>query len=273
MMSIFSNADVTGKQSGSAQFDHFSLSSSLQATWIRNKILLAIKMHDLQASRQLSPNFVYQAPTILGLSHSITNALSIRPEEGADPSVSHIRELQDTVKRFTSSFPARPSNLCPRTSSGDVILLTGTTGGLGANLLAHLTKDPTVYKIYAFNRPSDNVVQRQVDAFSKHGILEDCLRCPKYHLLEGDLSKPFFGLDQLAFEQVSTAEPFHHRFRRSGTYAIFIGSQFCYSHHSQRSVPFLWLYKVLLISFCLDSMACRLQFEYCLFREASSRDT
>ena len=58
-------------------------------------------------------------------------------------------------------------------------------------------------KVYAFNRPSRNVVQRQMDAFVKHGVLEDCLRSPKYCLVEGDLTKPFFGLEEKVFEEVT----------------------------------------------------------------------
>lgn len=123
--------------------------------------------------------------------------------ETGGPDEARTHELYDTVKRFITSFPARPENLRPRTSSGDIILLTGTTGGLGANALAALTKDPGVSKIYAFNRPSANAVQRQVDAFSKHGLLADCLRRPKYQLVEGDLSKSLFDLDEVTFKQAS----------------------------------------------------------------------
>lgn len=159
------------------------------------------------------------------------NAFSSGSDTGIDPKTAHIRELQDTVKRFTSSFPARPANLRPRpTSSGDVVLLTGTTGGLGANLLAHFTTDPTVSKIFAFNRPSGNVVQRQVDAFSKHGVVEDCLRCPKYHLIEGDLTKPFFGLDEITFIQVR-----HLCLIQSQSYSLpfCVGPGFSYPYYPQ----------------------------------------
>ncbi|CAL1709825.1 unnamed protein product [Somion occarium] len=175
---------------------------SLQATWIRNKILMAVKTHDLNASRKLSPNFVYQAPTIVGLTQLVLNVLKAPANGDADPTAARIRELQDAVKRLTQSFPARPTNLRERSEAGDVILLTGTSGGLGCNMLAHMTKDPTVRKVYAFNRPSDRAVERQVDAFVKQGVLADSLRRPKYQLVEGDLSKPFFGLDAALYEEI-----------------------------------------------------------------------
>ncbi|CAL1709823.1 unnamed protein product [Somion occarium] len=204
-LSTFIRKVVTGvmAQDVSDDLDIFQTGcDSLQATWIRNKILMAIKTHDLNASRKLSPNFVYQAPTIAGLTQLVLDVLKAPANGDADSTVARTRELQDAVRRFTQSFPARPTNLRERSETGDVILLTGTTGGLGCNMLAHLTNDPTVRKIYAFNRSSENAVARQVNAFIKQGVLVDCLRCPKFSLVEGDLSRPLFGLDAALYEEM-----------------------------------------------------------------------
>lgn len=51
-------------------------------------------------------------------------------------------------------------------------------------------------KIYALNRDSsrEGLKERQVQALKLRGVLDDCLRYPKYQLVEADLGKPLLGL-------------------------------------------------------------------------------
>jgi nucleoside-diphosphate-sugar epimerase len=48
-----------------------------------------------------------------------------------------------------------------------VIVITGTTGGLGSHLLERCLADPHVERVYALNRPSANgsLLAKQRDAF------------------------------------------------------------------------------------------------------------
>lgn len=120
-----------------------------------------------------------------------------------DPTVNaRVSELQKAVARHTSNFPSRPPLLRSRSNGGDVVLVTGTTGGFGCHILAQLSQDPTVRKVYAFNRPSEDMVARQLYAMQKQGLLEECLRHPKFELLEGDLRRPDFGLDPATYDRV-----------------------------------------------------------------------
>ena len=114
-----------------------------------------------------------------------------------------IPELQATAAQFINDFPSRPTSLLPRPGDGDVVFVTGTTGGYGCNILAQLSRDPSVKKIYAFNRPYDDIVPRQLFAMQKQGLLEDCMRAAKFEMVEGDLSHPQFGLNPEAYEKVS----------------------------------------------------------------------
>ena len=176
---------------------------SLQATWIRIKILRALREVDSKATRNLDPNFVFHEPSITRLANLIYNTIhpSASPVKTGD---SRVKKLLSTIEKHTASFSSRPKDLIDRHEDGDVILLTGTTGGLGCNILAHLSLDPSVKKVYALNRSSGSgsLIKRQVDAMDKQGLLEECLRSPKFNLLEGDLSRPAFGLNPEVFETV-----------------------------------------------------------------------
>lgn len=45
-------------------------------------------------------------------------------------------------------------------------------------------------------------MDRQVKALQDRGVLEDCLRCPKFQLVEADLSKPLLGLHADLYAEV-----------------------------------------------------------------------
>ncbi len=91
-------------------------------------------------------------------------------------------------------------------ASGDVVLITGTTGNLGSHLLEHLLNDQTVVKVYALNRVSSDKVDRQRQAFRRYGIPDSYLDSPKLCLIEGDLTHHHFDLGSDLFGQVSAGD-------------------------------------------------------------------
>ena len=116
------------------------------------------------------------------------------------------RELQALVDKYTEGFPSRLAvNRSAHTSSyGNVYLLTGTTGGLGSNMLAHLLRERAVERIYAFNRPSKSASseERQLTAFKQRGLESGLLSSKKIVYVEGDLSVSSFALDNNLYEEV-----------------------------------------------------------------------
>ncbi len=119
------------------------------------------------------------------------------------------QELLSLVAKYTSKFPSRSQDLRSRDSGRDVVLLTGTTGGVGCNVLAHLSVDPSVKKVYAFNRRSGSPLSRQYQTMERQGLLEECLRNPKFHLVEGDLAQPSLGLKHDLYNEVIMFIAFH----------------------------------------------------------------
>jgi male sterility protein len=116
------------------------------------------------------------------------------------------REVQALVDNYTESFPTRLAvNRSAYPPSGNVYLLTGTTGGLGSNVLAQLLQAPDVERVYAFNRPSNSSTsqERQLSAFKTRGLDTSVLASGKVVYVEGDLSVSGFALDDTLYGEVS----------------------------------------------------------------------
>jgi len=72
----------------------------------------------------------------------------------------------------------------------DVVLVTGTTGRLGSQLLAALATRPDVKTVYALNRaPASDIEERQRKAFESWGLDPEILHSGKIILLTADLAK------------------------------------------------------------------------------------
>lgn len=154
----------------------------------------------------MSASFVYEYPTIERMATFLSKAIADpNSAQGADLATRG-RELQAVVDKYTEGFPSRHAvNGSAHTSShGNVYLLTGSTGGLGSNMLAHLLREPAVDRIYAFNRPSksSSSEERQLTAFKQRGLDTSLLSSKKVVYVEGDLSVSGFALDDKLYEEV-----------------------------------------------------------------------
>lgn len=201
---------------------------SLQATWIRNTILRALRAAHPSAGRALGSkmDLVYENPSIERLVSRVTEAVREHPEpkddsrlyvNGETPAhaspngsakaeVSRVDEMLRTVEEYSANFPLRSLGEGARTRDGrDVVLLTGTTSGLGTDLLAHLLADPSVARVYTFNRhlPDRDVVEVQRTSFRDRGLDEGLLSAERWVSVEGEGDRPGFGINPELFEEVS----------------------------------------------------------------------
>ncbi|OSD00523.1 acetyl-CoA synthetase-like protein [Trametes coccinea BRFM310] len=174
---------------------------SLQATWIRNTILRAMRDTDAAAARRLPMNLVFQAPTISALARIVHAIMSNADADGAP---SHTpQDLWKYVDKFSANFPERPANLVERPAGGkDVVVITGTTGGFGCDALEHLLRDDAVERVYAFNRKGSKALERQRAQFRARGLDESLLDSPKFRMVEAALHEPDFGLEPALLDEV-----------------------------------------------------------------------
>ncbi|KAH7912486.1 acetyl-CoA synthetase-like protein [Hygrophoropsis aurantiaca] len=181
---------------------------SLQATWIRNSILRALRASLRRAHLDASANFVYENPTIKSLGQFMYRTIKTG-HIGITTSAAKPEELQSILTRYTSDFPKHvPSAEAP---SRDVVLVTGTTGALGCGVLAHLAKSDSVQTVYAFNRSSskgESLLRRQQEALRTRGYSPDIATQPKVVLVEGDLSATGLDINDFSLLQKQTALTF-----------------------------------------------------------------
>ncbi|RPD56588.1 acetyl-CoA synthetase-like protein [Lentinus tigrinus ALCF2SS1-7] len=176
---------------------------SLQATWIRNTILHAIRGQSVEAAARIPMNIVFQAPTVMALTNAMLQALdSDRVHESTilDPITPD--ELVELAEQLSADLPDRPSQLSPPASNKDVVLITGTTGGFGCDVLEHLLRHDEVELVYAFNRPGVDVMERQRGRFVERGLDVGLLSSPKFQLVEAELDVPGFGIPTALLDEI-----------------------------------------------------------------------
>ncbi|KAI0739441.1 acetyl-CoA synthetase-like protein [Daedaleopsis nitida] len=181
---------------------------SLQATWIRNTILRAIRETDKAATARVPMNLVFAAPSIASLARVVHDIVHSESDAGASESRrGKPQDLWDYVAKYSADLPARPdtATLVERASGKDVVVITGTTGGFGCDTLEHLLNDERVGRVYAFNRKGTQAMERQRAQFRARGLDEALLNSSKFRMVEAVLHEPGFGLEAQLLEEIRTS--------------------------------------------------------------------
>lgn len=178
---------------------------SLEATWIRNSILHALRDTTDVNTRAVPGNFVYQHPTVTSLAGFVAGLVG---SDGATHSDLEraIASMHELVDKYTRNLPKHASTKSAPTS--DVVLVTGTTGSLGCSLLALLVQMPEVSRVYAVNRKSQTpLVQRQRVSLRERGYDAEAITAsPKLVLLEAAVEEEKLGLPDGLYQEVSSHE-------------------------------------------------------------------
>lgn len=178
---------------------------SLQATWIRNSILHALRATSNSSTREIPINFVYNNPTVSRLASFVYAVTNSGYSRTGDRSAA-VQAMQDMLNKYTHRFSLHaPADEREDFPTGDVALLTGSTGSLGSALLTQLVAKPEVTKIYALNRKGSTTLrERQGDVLSDRGYdADEIIGSSKVVLLEADLTQSTFGLLDTTYKEVS----------------------------------------------------------------------
>ncbi|KAF7352571.1 Acetyl-CoA synthetase-like protein [Mycena venus] len=176
---------------------------SLQATWIRNSLLRALRDSAQIETRQTTHNFVYDHPSISSLAAFVLSLVSGKVQESS--SLSSETAMNEMVFKSTHNFPKHTGKADSPSSGAKVVVVTGTTGELGCYLLSQLVNDSSVRLVYALNRASRNAQslrERQTTALIDRGLEADILDSEKVVLLEGDLSAAQFNMAKSVYQKM-----------------------------------------------------------------------
>lgn len=175
---------------------------SLQATWIRNSLLRAIRSSKNKANIHGIPlGFVYTHPTIQQLGDYfwmlLTGTANVDEEDRAAQLESRCLQMESLVTKHTSNIPAPTWTTTSESHTEEIVILTGSTGRFGCHILRQLIDRSDVFKIYALNRPSPSgqtMEERQREVFSHWGIDLLPTGLMKVIFLEYDPSRDRLGL-------------------------------------------------------------------------------
>lgn len=117
-------------------------------------------------------------------------------------------EIDDMIRKYSPNISAYTvqKKSRPPTTGSLVVLLTGSTGGLGSNMLASMVRNARFKKIYAFNRTSLKgalIHDRHKETFKKQGLDVNLIPDKKIVYLCGDMTKDYLGLTVPVYEEVS----------------------------------------------------------------------
>lgn len=158
-----------------------------------------------KAAVGVTQNIVFSFPTIKQLAAHIADLVLHRG--AAD--VASAPSAKDAINKMIEKYSVGLGDFVPSSdqpTAGAVVLLTGSTGGLGSQLLEPLLRNPGVRKVYAYNRPSKppaTVLERQKDAFEDRGLDGALLHSEKLVFVEGNSALPKLGLEDNLFEEVT----------------------------------------------------------------------
>jgi len=167
---------------------------SLQALQLRRHLLEAIP-----PSKELGPaparvprDFIYSHPSIAQM------AKALRGGNMHDDDSSIIDKL---LGEFRS---ASPFTALAKEHDESAVLLTGTTGSLGAHIFAKLASLPKVARIICLVRPQADThpVIRQRESLSVKGLSISGRAWSRIEVIETDMSKPNLGLSKVWYAEL-----------------------------------------------------------------------
>jgi thioester reductase-like protein len=147
--------------------------------------MLGIGLEGAGVCLELKPSVIYENPTAAQLAKCLFSA-----QDGTmkmDPRQTQVEEL---LAKYTKNLPSSRNKPEPL-DNGQTIIVTGTTGSLGAYLLDRLCAMDTVRKVVALNRDQDGGKSRQSSISRARGLGTDF---SKVEFLGADLALPDFGL-------------------------------------------------------------------------------
>lgn len=117
-------------------------------------------------------------------------------------------KIEEYVERHAQGFQP-PSRIVSGSNHSShnkcTVAITGATGSLGAHLVAHLAALPEVGQVVCINRRSTTGApeERQLNALDTRGILLDATSSSKLRCYQTDTAKPFLGLPQTTYEELT----------------------------------------------------------------------
>ena len=151
----------------------------------------------VEVDKIITPGFIYAHPNIKSLAAVLQAVKSGKAETGESQEAGRHRAMEDMLNKYSQDFPDGEKKI--------VVLLTGTTGSLGAYLLDELIQRERIHHVFALNRAEDGLV-KQTENNTSRGLSTDFHDKVTFH--HADLSQERLGLDLSAYDALRDAVTF-----------------------------------------------------------------
>jgi thioester reductase-like protein len=147
----------------------------------------------------VSPRVIYSNPTLEQLASHIYTAVHKKANQDSVEDTKEISITKSLISKYTRNLPAARSGRSKPLDERQTIVLTGSTGSLGAYLLDMLCKSPQVQSIICLNRGEDGGKSRQPGVSAARGLDTDF---SKVEFLSSDTSRPDLGLGAMKYKEM-----------------------------------------------------------------------
>jgi thioester reductase-like protein len=177
--------------------DFFSAGvDSLKVMTATNLLRSALKKAGIDTTT-IAARVIYSHPTPKALA---TYILSIKGGVAdQDDDSKQILESQRLVSKYTENMPKPKTDKQQPSDKDQTVMITGTTGSLGAYMLDQLCQLPSVKKVIALNRDKDGGFSRQHSVNDNRGLTQDF---SKVEFLYADLSLPDMSLGKDKYDSL-----------------------------------------------------------------------
>ena len=149
-------------------------------------------------NHELPPSVLFECPTLESLSRFIESSAVGSPIEGDRRS----RETTIAGMLADAILPADIVPACSQDRVTDDVLLTGSTGFVGAYLLRALLRD-TPAVVYCLVRPNGTEASARVRRnLIQYGIWEECF-AQRIRCVDGDITQPLLGMASRDFRAIA----------------------------------------------------------------------
>ena len=207
----------------------------MSATILRRRITGALRTSKdaatVGAAEEITQNTVYNYPTIDRLASFLASAVA------GTGGIADTKTAQVLMEEMIAKYSAGLDETLPTTSDDAnrpraVVLLTGSTGNLGSQILASLLTDEKVERVYALNRPSSgstSTLERHRQRFEDKALDIALLASKRLIFIEGDAASENLGLPDSAYIEVKEFGKRH----QLDAYIPPSAPRFGVGHHSQ----------------------------------------
>ncbi|QPG94061.1 putative secondary metabolism biosynthetic enzyme [Epichloe festucae Fl1] len=191
-------------------FFNYSGMDSLQVLSLSRLLKASFEAAGVKVSpAAITPRAIYANSTPSQLAKHLYTAVTHANgnAKGSEQRGTDFSAWKDLVKKYTENLPARQTEKPEPREEGQTIVITGTTGSLGAYMLDVLCKLSSVKSVIALNRGDDGGASRQPGINSDRGLTTDF---SKVTFLNSDLSKPDLGLGDIYKGLLDTCDRIIH---------------------------------------------------------------